>query len=61
MSEQRPVVVGWQVMTALSAAEEHDQPTAVVAADLLAGGPPVRRGDVDHDHIGRWSLGQLDR
>jgi hypothetical protein len=41
-------------------AEEHDQRTAVVAADLLAGGPPVRRGDVDHDHIGRWSVDQLD-
>jgi hypothetical protein len=47
-------------MTGLSPAEEHDQPTAVVAADLLAGGPPVRRGDVDHDHVGRWAVDQLD-
>jgi hypothetical protein len=53
-------VVGWQVTTAVSPAEEHDQRTAVVAADLLAGGPPIRRGDVDHDHIGRWSVDQLD-
>jgi hypothetical protein len=53
-------VVGWQVTTALSLVEEHDQRAAVVAADLLAGGPPVRCGDVDHDHIGRWSVDQLD-
>jgi hypothetical protein len=47
-------------MTGLSPAEQHDHGTAVLAADLLADGPPVRRGDIDHDHIGRWSVDQLD-
>jgi hypothetical protein len=42
--------------------EQHEQPTAVVAANLLTDTASVLRGDIDHDHIGRRdALGQLDR
>ena len=49
-------------MTAVSPLEQHQQPTAVVAADLFTDSTSVLRGDIDHDHIGRRDpLGQLGR
>jgi hypothetical protein len=42
--------------------EEHDQPTAVVVADLFTDCTPVLSRNVDDDHIGRRSTpGQLQR
>jgi hypothetical protein len=62
VGEQRPVGVGWQVRAAVSRVEEHDQPTVVVAAELLTGSAPVLGGHLDDDHIGRWpTRGQFGR
>jgi hypothetical protein len=42
--------------------EQHEQPTAVVAADLLTDNASVLSGDIDQDHIGRQATrSQLDR
>jgi hypothetical protein len=54
--------VGWQVLAAVSSVRQHEQPAAMVAADLFTGRTPVLRGDIDHHHIGRReTFGQLDR
>jgi hypothetical protein len=60
--EQRPVMVGWQVIVAVPRVEEHNQPTAVVAADLFTDTAPDRPGHVDQEHISRlFTLGHLVR
>jgi hypothetical protein len=60
--EHRPIVVGWQIVAAVSRLEEHDQPTTVMAADPFTVNASDHSGHVDHDHIGRLSpFGQLDR
>lgn len=58
--EQRPAAVGWQVVAVVSEVEQHDQRTAVVAADLLTDRGPVLSRHVDHDHIRLRTLGQLE-
>jgi hypothetical protein len=54
-------VVGWQVVAAVSRVEEHNQPTAVMVADLFNDPASDQPWQVDHKHISRPStLGQLD-
>jgi hypothetical protein len=46
-------VVGGQVVAVVSGVDQHDQPTAVVAADLFTDRAPVLSRNVDNHHIGR--------
>jgi hypothetical protein len=59
--EQRAAAVGRQVVAVVRGVEEHDQRTAVVVADLFTDRTPVLSGNVDDDHIGRSTAGQLQR
>jgi hypothetical protein len=60
--EQYPAAVGRQVGAAVSAVDEYHQGTAMVAADLFAGGASLVSRHIHHDHVGRRpALGQLGR
>jgi hypothetical protein len=43
-------------VAAVCRVEQHDQPTVVVAAELLTGNAAVLGGHLDHDHIGWWPI-----